>query len=293
MNISQLIEYINACHGTAFGLAGRLDGGHQDGAHVLAEPGGRRVVLKQMFAPRALPIIGRLRAAGYPTPEVLYDGTAADGTTYLVQEFVPGAPMRELTEAYLDQIFALNELQADLNPNPAADPLESWSGYVRDVVFARSSVWERALGSHSRASASLLAALRQLTHRYADVVLPNTDAVHGDLHCGNMLVDEGRITGVIDMVYAGYGARAIDLASLLHSMDSHQYAPAVRERLRAGIIERFGPEVYAICMAYRVIVTVEWAIRKRLPDWVDHFVSAGWAIRDDLARLDARADGVQ
>jgi aminoglycoside phosphotransferase (APT) family kinase protein len=292
MNISQLLEYINACHGTAFQIASRLEGGHQDGAYVLDEPGGRRAVLKQMFAPRALPIIGRLRAAGYPTPGVLYEGTAADGTTYLVQEFVPGAPMRELTDAYLDRIFALNELQANLNPNPEANLLESWSGYVRDVVFARSSVWERALGNHSQATASLLAALRQLTRRYVDVALPNTDAVHGDLHCGNMLVQDGRITGVIDMVYAGYGSRAIDLASLLHSMDSHQYAPAVYERLRGGIVARFGPEVYAICMAYRVIVTVEWAIRKRLPDWIDHFVSAGWSIRDDLARLDAAADVV-
>jgi aminoglycoside phosphotransferase (APT) family kinase protein len=293
MNIIQLLRYINICHGTAFELASKLEGGHQDGAYVLVEPRGRRAVLKQMFAPRALPIVGRLRAAGYPTPGVLYDGVAADGTTYLVQEFVPGAPIRDLTEAHLDQIFMLNQLQADLNPNPDAHPLESWSGYVRDVVFARSSVWERVLSNHSKTTASLLAALRQLTGRYAHVALPNTDAVHGDLHSGNILVQDGRVTGVIDMVYAGYGTRAIDLASLLHSMDSHQYAPAVYERLRGGIIERFGPEVYAICMAYRVIVTVEWAIRNRLPDWIDHFVSAGWAVCNELEWLNGAADIVQ
>jgi aminoglycoside phosphotransferase (APT) family kinase protein len=286
MNMSELLQYINARHATAFELAGKLPGGHQDGAYALAEAGGRRAVLKQQFAPRALPIMRALRTVGYATPDLISSGTATDGTTYLVQEFVPGAPIEHLTEAYLDQIFTLNDLQADLNPDPTADLLESWSGYVHEVVFARSSVWATALCDHSRATASLLAALRQATWRYATVALPNTDVVHGDLHCGNLLAQDGRITGVIDMVYAGYGTRAIDLASLLHNMDSDSYAPAVRDRLRARIVERFGPAIYAICMAYRAIVTLKWAIRKGRDDWVDHFVRAGWAICDDLARLE-------
>jgi len=282
MNISQLLQHINACHGTAFDLAGKLPGGHQDGAYVLAEAGGRRAVLKQLFAPRALSIMRRLHAIGYPTPDVIYDGTAHDGTTYLVQEFVPGVPMATLTEAYLDQIFALNELQANLNAHPAAHALESWSGYVYEAVFARTSVLAKALGKHSPTTAGLLTALRQATSRYAATVLPNTDVVHGDLHNGNLLVERGRITGVIDMVYAGYGTRAIDLATMLHTMDSDAYAPAIRSQLRAHVIERFGADVYAICMAYRAIVTVEWAIRQRRPDMIDYFVRAGWAVCADL-----------
>jgi aminoglycoside phosphotransferase (APT) family kinase protein len=287
MNIGQLLTYINARYATAFELAGRLPGGNQDGAYVLAEPNGRRAVLKQLFAPRALPIMHRLHAIGYPTPDVLYSGTADDGTTYLVQEFVPGAPMQTLSDAYLEQIFTLNDLQANLNPHPEANALESWSGYVYEAVFARTSVWVTALGNHSPATASLLRALRLATNPYVATVLPNTDAVHGDLHTGNILVEHGQITGVIDMVYAGYGTRAIDLVTMLHTSDSADYAPAVRNRLRAHVIERFGSEVYAICMAYRAIVTVAWAIRKGLPEWVDYFVRAGWAVCDDLARLEA------
>jgi aminoglycoside phosphotransferase (APT) family kinase protein len=285
MNIRQLLTYINARHTTAFELAGKLPGGHQDGAYVLAESGGRRAVLKQLFAPRALPIMRGLHALGYPTPDVLYDGMAHDGTTYLVQEFVPGAPMATLTDAYLDQLFMLNDLQANLNPHPAANALESWSGYVYEVVFARRSVWVTALCNHSQATASLLTALRLATSRYASTVLPNTDVVHGDLHHGNILVEQGQITGVIDMVYAGYGTRAIDLATMLHTIDSDEYAPAIRQRLRAHVIERFGPDVYAICMAYRAIVTVEWAIRQGSPNWIDQFVRAGWAVCEDLRGL--------
>jgi aminoglycoside phosphotransferase (APT) family kinase protein len=286
MNLSQLILALNARHGTTFVLAGKLPGGQQDGAHVLADSAGRRVVLKQLFAPRALPIIRRLRAIGYPTPDVLYQGTASDGTTYLIQEFVPGVPMQTLTDAYLDQLFVLNERQADLNPHPEAHMLESWSGYAQEVVFARSSVWVRALGNHSPATASLLHALQRATAPYAGTVLPNTDVVHGDLHSGNIIVEHGQITSVIDLVYAGYGTRAIDLASLLHTMDSDAYAPKIRQRLRARIVERFGPAVYAICMGYRAIVTLEWAIRHDSPVWIDQFVRAGWAVCDDLARLE-------
>jgi aminoglycoside phosphotransferase (APT) family kinase protein len=285
MKISQLLQYLNASHGTAFELAGKLPGGHQDGAYVLAEADGRRAVLKQLFAPRALPIIRRLSAIGYPTPNVLYDGIASDGTTYLVQALVPGAPMATLTDAYLDQLLALNEMQANLNPHPAANALESWSGYVYEAVFARTSVLARALGKHSPATAGLLDALRLATRRYASTELPNTDVVHGDLHNGNILVEHGQITSVIDMVYAGYGTRAIDLVTLLHTLDSDAYAPAVRNRLRAHVIARFGVDVYAICMAYRAIVTVEWAIRKGRPDLIDYFVRAGWSVCEELQGL--------
>src|SRR4051812_18518598 len=62
MNISQLLTSINAQHATAFALASKLAGGNQDGAYVLAEADGRRAVLKQLFAPRALPIMRRLHA---------------------------------------------------------------------------------------------------------------------------------------------------------------------------------------------------------------------------------------
>jgi aminoglycoside phosphotransferase (APT) family kinase protein len=283
MHIRQLLAHINAHHATAFALAGKLPGGHQDGAYVLAEPGGRRAVLKQLFAPRALPIMRILSAIGYPTPDVLFDGIAPDGTTYLVQEFVHGLPMPTLTDAYLDQIIALNELQADLNPRPAANLLESWSGYVYEAVFARTSLLAKAIEHHSPATAELLRALRQQTDQYAASVLPNTDVVHGDLHNGNLLVEHGRITGVIDMGYAGYGTRAIDLVTLLHTLDSAAYAPATRQRLRAHVISRFGPDVYAICMAYRAIVTLDWAIRQGQPDLIDYFVRAGWAVCADLS----------
>jgi aminoglycoside phosphotransferase (APT) family kinase protein len=287
MNIAQLLTYINARHATAFELSSRLPGGHQDGAYVLTEPGGRRVVLKQMFAERAPPIMRRLSALGYPTPDVLYSGAATDGTAYLVQELVPGLPMQTLTDSYLDQILALNELQANLNPRPKAYPIESWSGYVYEAVFARASVWVRLLCDHSDTTASLFAALRLATQPYAATVLPNTDVVHGDLHNENILVQYGQVTGVIDMVYAGYGSRAIDLVTLLHTSDSSAYAPAVRNRLRAHVIERFGPDVYAICMAYRAIVTVAWAIRQGRPDFIDYFMRAGWVVCEDLKELRA------
>src|SRR5262249_39925052 len=115
--------------------------------------------------------------------------------------------------------------------------------------------------------------------------IPDADVVHGDFHPHNILAQGGRVTGVIDMTYAGYGTRAIDLATLLHYAYADDYGPIVRERLRARIIQIAGPEICAICLAYRTIAMVEWGIRHEESETVDHYVRAGWAILDVFARL--------
>jgi aminoglycoside phosphotransferase (APT) family kinase protein len=285
MQISDLIRYINQRHGTAFELDRKLPGGYQDGAYCMVDPAGRTVVLKQMYALRAVPIMQRLRAIGYPTPGVLHAGTAADGTPYLVQELLPGAPLAVLAEGYLDQIFALNDLQADLNPTGTAYLDESWSRYARDIVYANESGWGHRLRAYSPQTGALLDAIEHAMRPYEDVVLPDTDVVHGDFHTDNILVQDGQVTGVIDMTYAGYGTRAIDLATLLHFAYAGDYAPGVRERLRARAIQIAGPTVCAICLAYRAIAMVDWPIRHAQPEVVDRFVRTGWVILEDLRRF--------
>jgi aminoglycoside phosphotransferase (APT) family kinase protein len=288
MNVAALVQHINAQHETTFVLLAKLPGGQQDGAYLLADARRRQAVLKRMFAPRALPIMRRLHAAGYATPAVLYTGMAPDGTTYLVQELLAGAPLKSLEEPHLDRIFALNDLQADLNPHSSAGRFESWSQYAYEAVFAERSILAAALPTYSAPTASLLDAIRRATAGYRAVVLPDSDAVHGDFRVGNILAEGGRVTGVIDLGYAGYGTRALDLATLLHDAYGEDYGPAVRDRLAARIVEIAGPAVCAICLAYRVIVTVEWAIRNRKPEMVGHFVRVGWAILGDLAADDRR-----
>jgi aminoglycoside phosphotransferase (APT) family kinase protein len=46
--------------------------------------------------------------------------------------------------------------------------------------------------------------------------------VHGDLHAGQILVEQGAMTGLIDVDAAGMGARADDLAGLLAHLDASE-----------------------------------------------------------------------
>ncbi len=68
-----------------------------------------------------------------------------------------------------------------------------------------------------------------------DPVVP----VHGDFHSGQVMVDDGRITGLVDIDTVGMGARADDLANLLAhlhavALGASPAAARIGERLLAG-----------------------------------------------------------
>ncbi|HVE98993.1 MAG TPA: phosphotransferase [Mycobacteriales bacterium] len=65
--------------------------------------------------------------------------------------------------------------------------------------------------------------------------LPAT-TIHGDLYDAQLLVDEGRITGVLDLDRAGPGQRSDDLARMLGHLDA---------------LAIFRPDVAAVATAYR------------------------------------------
>jgi hypothetical protein len=99
-----------------------------------------------------------------------------------------------------------------------------------------------------------------------------------------MLVEHGRITGVIDCAYARYGSRAIDLATLLHYGYSFDYGAGVRTRLRERLVALVGHDGLAICLAYRSIAVIEWAIGHDTPCAVHFWVAGGWRTLADLQR---------
>jgi len=275
MNNDILLQHINMQHGTAFMLAGKFAGRHQGGAYEISDQAtGRRAVLKRAWAPRAV---------GYPTPAWLCYGTAPNNMPYVVQEFVPGTPMETLPEAYLDQVFALNDLQANLNLEPGSGG-RTESNYAHDVVFANESGWATNILAHSLDTAHLLAALETVVHPYAAGHLPDTDAVHGDFTPDNVLVEDGQITGIIDCTYASYGSRAIDLVTLLHYAYSFSYGDVVRTRLWDRIVELVRHGGLAICLAYRSMAMIDWAIRHDTSEAVRFWVRGGWRVHDDLIR---------
>ena len=285
MDIQAQLTLINAQHGTTFQAAEPLAGGYQEGAWRITDLSGRVAVLKRTAVPRSLPVVRRLRAAGYPAPDFLYYGDGPDGSPYLVQEFLPGTPLSALTPEYTRQLIALNRLQANLNPE-SKRPEDNWSDYARNVMFADESGWASCLRGYSPETARLMTAIEEAAAPYADTILPVTDAVHGDWSLGNLLAEGGRITGIVDCAYAGWGTRAIDLATLLHYAYADEYttdeSDTLRDLLRQEILTTGGEATLTITLLYRVMALVEFAIRHHVPEGVAAFTAIGRRILSDL-----------
>jgi aminoglycoside phosphotransferase (APT) family kinase protein len=232
----EVVAELNVALGTKYGLVRELTGGLQSSAYELTD-GEARVVLKwthdASWAPRvrrAADLVRRARAVGYPTPAWLAVGTTAAGSPYQLQEFVPGLPLRDastLDETLARELIAICETQRDLVPEDGV----SWSTYSRGVVYDDwDGVWERVRGYGGEA-AELLERYDVLCRPYRGHSLPEDDLVHGDLNVGNLIVDNGRIAGIVDIEAAGGGSRAYDLISLATS--------AARDGSHAGVDELF------------------------------------------------------
>ena len=243
-----VVAELNVALGTDYRVVRQLTGGLQSTAWVLT--GG--VVLKWTANPswaprvrRAAELVRRARAVGYPTPAWLAIGTTAAGSPYQLQELVPGsAPVLDL--ALTRELIGICELQRDLIPE---DHDVTWSGWSCGVVFdGWDGVWERVLG-YGDDAADLVRRYGELCRPYRDAVLPGHDFVHGDLNMGNLLVSDGRITGIVDIEAAGSGARAYDLVSLAASAARDGAASGVDELLVEAALRAHGRAAVAVCAA--------------------------------------------
>ena len=120
--IRQLVEEVNTSHGLRFSLRGRCAHGLQGGAWMLADTAGRLAVLKRKRTgsgpdiQRLAAEITRIRASGYPTPAWIASGSTSAGTSYWVQEYVPGHAATPLTAPTTELLVDVLERQAGLAP---------------------------------------------------------------------------------------------------------------------------------------------------------------------------------
>lgn len=251
-----VVAELNVALGTDYELVRQLAGGLQSTAYELTD-GAARVVLKWTDNPgwaprvgRAAELVRRVRAVGYPTPEWLAVGVTAAGSPYQLQEFVDGTSgivdgtSAGVDEALARQLIAICELQRDLI---LEDHGVSWSGWSSGVVFdGWDGVWARVRAYGDEAT-ELLRRFEDLCGPYRGQVLPDHDFVHGDLNLDNLLVADGRITGIVDIEAAGCGSRAYDLVSLTMSAARDGAGPGVDELLLEAALRAGGRAAVAVC----------------------------------------------
>ncbi|MFG1628513.1 phosphotransferase family protein [Kribbella sp. NPDC049227] len=251
---ASVVGELNVALGTSYQLVRQLAGGLQSSAYELTD-GDATVVLKWTADPdwtprvrRAAELVGRARTAGYPTPAWLAVGETAAGSPYQLQEFVTGEPVRDasvLDERLARQLIAICELQRDLVPEDGV----SWSGWSSGVVFEDwDGVWGR-VHAYGGEDAELLDRYAELCRPHRGEVLPDKDLVHGDLNVGNLIVDNGRIAGIVDIEAAGGGSRAYDLVSLATSAARDGAPDGVDELFLEAALRAGGRAAVAVCAA--------------------------------------------
>jgi hypothetical protein len=234
--------------------------GGEVGAAYVRWPDGRRSVLTggRSAAARAVAVA---RAAGLPAAR--YElVTEVDGVCVIVQERLLGTPPTVVDRAILAQLLALNERCAGLL---AGSDLPQLPLYLRRA--GPGFCLHEPVRTHSARAAALLTWARSLDTD----VLPGDDLVHVDYHPGNVLVDRGRISGIVDWDGAGRGDRRFDLVTLRYDLELR--APSLAAELDAHLRRTVPAAVLRLCWAHMGIRLVDWAIRHHGPADVERWLS--------------------
>jgi aminoglycoside phosphotransferase (APT) family kinase protein len=196
-------------------------------------------------------VTARLRELGYPAPR--YVQVEADRA---LQEELPGEPLepwRPLPDEIAAELLSLLALHGEAFP--VATP-GSWRRVVASSVLsgARSYVRLATLREHSDRSRELLSRCQEAVRRFGERVPEMEAIVHWDFTPDNVLVDDGRITGVIDWEGVRAGDPRFDLVTLAF------YAPGtpVLERAVHGV----DAGLRAVYQAHLCVRQAEWSLRR-------------------------------
>jgi len=271
---------LSAEHGEAIRVVRALPGGSARSHEVVWPPAGRGV-LKRFVEPahrasvlRALPLVEHLAARGFPVPRVALCAASPEALV-IVQTWCPGAAATVIDHSLVDDVLALRPLQAGLAGEASG---ESWGSFVlratRHGLRPEEGYCLHApLQEHSARAADLLQRVRRCVDGMAPDDFVARDVTHGDLHHGNILVERGRVSAVVDWDGARAGDAVYDLVTLAFCGAGARRAPGAVARLRAEARRLRPRPVIAAYVALLALRQVDWAIRNGDPAdvamWLD------------------------
>ncbi|RII11721.1 Phosphotransferase enzyme family protein [Streptomyces sp. YIM 130001] len=274
LDAGRAVEAVRELTGVRLTPDGPCPGG-QVGAAYVRWPEGRRSVLKWRPHTRvaelrdgALAVAEELRRTGYPAPATEL-AVQVGHAVVTVQELLPGSPVDQrggFDGSVLDQLLALNDLQAGrLAGRPDVPAVEL---YLR--TDGPGYCLHEPLRQYGRRGAALERRVAAVGAGYP-AVLPGDDAVHLDFQPGNVLVEDGSVTGVIDWDGAARGDRRFDLVTLRFGLHVGRIDPAVTRRLDAAL-DAMPEEVLRPAWAHMSLRMVDWAVRHFAAQDVEHWL---------------------
>jgi len=275
MDAEQVLAQVNAMRGTSYRIVGRFAQGESGAASRVADAEGNRYVLKcgpganaEVSAAHPGRTTARLRSLGYPAPEYVAVGIVGE-TWYVLQTALAGDPIgNRVSLALLPQILHLNDLQRGQGDSIDGNPeriirgvMEGYEGYC--VI--------NTLRTYSLESATMLDRLQRLVTANASECPQRNDVVHWDFHTNNVLIENDRISGVIDWEGACSGDATFDLATMLFY--TWRFAD-FREALLRAILERTTRGALAVYLAHMIVRQLDWSMRHHPKDAVDYYMKS-------------------
>jgi hypothetical protein len=238
MDAGETVALLATGTGEPYAPVGRLIGG-ETGAHRVSGPGDRPLVVKwdldptsQALRKEAVVLTDRLRTeAGWPVPRQWT--VDVDDCLFVIQEFMPGAPVETLGDTTVDRLLDLHAQRLVLTPSPA--PSRWPSALIETLtVGGRNYCLHGSLRGYDQRTALLISRIEEFGCSLRPEDLVAADIIHGDLHPGNLLADERGLTAIVDTDFATVGDSAFDLVSLALASLALPCDRGVRSRLFAA-----------------------------------------------------------
>ena len=284
-----VLRWINHERGTSYVLRRRYAVGEEGAWLVEDAAGGTRLVLKLEADVEELepllemwPTLERLRARGYPAPRYVDAGIHPHPPVgrFTLQELVPGDEAPRMDDGLVDQIVALNDLQAGMGP-PELVPQGGWRHFIIAPILedhlGGAALKNEAMRRHSPQMAGLLECLRDYVRAQAEAPMATGDVVHEDFHKNHIRteivpdpherdrVHPGKITGIIDFEGIVTGDRVFDLVRLLSSNTGPAHRAGPQRRLWDRACEVAGAETVGVYLASLIHRDVGYCARWHAP----------------------------
>jgi aminoglycoside phosphotransferase (APT) family kinase protein len=271
VTLPQVVELIREKRGLKLRAIGAFAGGEVGATDVRGDDGSRYVLKWWEGDPNAgrtaAILVEQLRDHGYPIPRFVVADDLG-GVTVMLQEFVAGVVTDEVSDRVITTLLSLNQLQTAVGTAGSTD----WTTYITGSLLNGCDGYceHEPLRGYDRRTAALLDTIHAAGE--AIEILPSGDAVHVDFHHRNVLVAHGAVSAVIDWEGCRSGDSVFDLVTLAFGLTVAQVSTKASDRVWETVRQRSIPDVRRAYVAHMALRQVDWSIRHRTAEDVDHWL---------------------